>query len=768
MWALESFDHEPGGTHDECCGSSPTSSCSDARRGSVLSRATCRENAEKERMHEKFERSFKVTPSAVHKGGRPGDLLFLEEATAGGENVESIKEAFLDEASACYRRIEVLGRSIRFDHLGNDEESKEAILRAEREAEKLRREADLRRARKREQMARDPHRKVTLRLDNKRRFEMDSLDKAGVPMRQESFVGTKGCETVDLVDVRVLRSSCKGLVEGLNVREILDKVEHSERQVRMMSATSPSLPQDASMSATTGEAMYKTDSEVLCKTPYEERLKRVYNRRQSVRVDGIMKKLSLMRTPPGKLPFNFNIFKDEDPLDLKERLTAKHSSSQRRMTLIPQEHGRGLGVRQTSNQGRQKGSVWHRGASLSEDMRVRVKQLWALTRGVVRMLLVYFAHMRLLNASELCRLFVWQLGEWSRLRSSMHRLLRSVVLLQRTSREFLALKAKRCELMQKEWQRVEDQYLVSFFKLYAYKAMEEHQTKSDQEFLWASPHECMKRFGIQMTRSQRQGMMLPRFTKDKFDELVERAIDWRPLRIPAKERKIIINRYYMVHLYKHMESRKNLLRAVQMAVQWQREMAKFLEEFGAHTTLNLSEIGGGAEINADGHLNEFWHISEETAVELVALGAEHMLRVLPFPYKEHPANKDLHNDGFEKYCQIQKRLPDELRAALLTELDGRQTTRGEMSRAGRNGMHQQPMLKSTSAKKAQGHSKPGGKAEASRQDIDELFREFTPRLRTIIDHQAQEYRQSAAAHSGSSDEGGLTDAAAGALFATTA
>merc|ERR1712039_763938 len=90
-----------------------------------------------------------------------------------------------------------------------------------------------RRARKKEQEAKDPHRKVALRLENKRRFEEDALGKAGIPMSQVEVQGFKGRETVTLVDVRQLQSRCLFLDEGTHdVREMLDAQRREEQQRR--------------------------------------------------------------------------------------------------------------------------------------------------------------------------------------------------------------------------------------------------------------------------------------------------------------------------------------------------------------------------------------------------------------------------------------------------------------------------------------------------------------------------------------------------------
>lgn len=94
-------------------------------------------------------------------------------------------------------------------------------LRHEREAERRRKEEMLRRARKREQEARDPHRKVALKIQNRRQLEVQQ--DSSVPMLGVSFsVGGAPDASVSMVDVRTLQSRCKQLGESTSVRSLLE------------------------------------------------------------------------------------------------------------------------------------------------------------------------------------------------------------------------------------------------------------------------------------------------------------------------------------------------------------------------------------------------------------------------------------------------------------------------------------------------------------------------------------------------------------------
>merc|ERR1719181_1936809 len=118
-----------------------------------------------------------------------------------------MEDEFRNKVLAMESQIADLGKSLQMQRYSK--EDIEAKANEEREAEKRRREAELRKARMKEKAARDPHRKIQLRLENKRRFEMDTLDHAGIPTKEVDFQNHLGCETIKMVDVLSLRTKCQ-------------------------------------------------------------------------------------------------------------------------------------------------------------------------------------------------------------------------------------------------------------------------------------------------------------------------------------------------------------------------------------------------------------------------------------------------------------------------------------------------------------------------------------------------------------------------------
>eukprot|EP00927_Polykrikos_kofoidii_P076614 TRINITY_DN73680_c0_g1_i1.p1 TRINITY_DN73680_c0_g1~~TRINITY_DN73680_c0_g1_i1.p1 ORF type:complete len:318 (-),score=54.83 TRINITY_DN73680_c0_g1_i1:347-1300(-) len=151
------------------------------------------------------------------------------------DDVDAQARAFQEGARAVDDLLQGIARSSRLDHIGSREEERRQL---EQEEARRQAEADMRRARRREREARDPHRKVALKLENRRRF--DAAERAStadhVPLCKVDFVGPRGPETVDLVDVGQLRSRCQQLNEGASVRSLM---ELSRRRDRLAKASPP-------------------------------------------------------------------------------------------------------------------------------------------------------------------------------------------------------------------------------------------------------------------------------------------------------------------------------------------------------------------------------------------------------------------------------------------------------------------------------------------------------------------------------------------------
>jgi len=196
-----------------------------------LSEAARRENLKKERYELKFERAREgartASKSQQHKGACNDSL---DACDSEDINIQKPDE-FMKDVMEVESIMDDLGKSLRMEHLTSGGQEERA--RRERELRRKELEEAQRRARKKEQEARDPHRKVQLRLENERRFRDEESDRLSIPMSKIKVQGQSGRKQVALVDVRQIQSRCLFLDEGThNVGEMLCSQKRNEKQRR--------------------------------------------------------------------------------------------------------------------------------------------------------------------------------------------------------------------------------------------------------------------------------------------------------------------------------------------------------------------------------------------------------------------------------------------------------------------------------------------------------------------------------------------------------
>jgi len=606
------------------------------------------------------------------------------------------------------------------------EEDQEARRREELEYARKQREKEMRAARKREQAARDPHRKIQLKLENKRRFEIDTLDQAGIPMKKLDFMTSRGRQKVPLVDVRGLVCQCQGLAEGIhNVRELVEKQSRSEKFAKYVAMSQPASTIDTPQ-------ISKDSASSRLSIAWDEREFQARKSRAFLHSTELLKRYKNMRDPPERLPHSFDIFTDTG--EPESSIAALMQRQQRRKNSLSEEPEvtpvlAKQRERRKSIEDIKRLSVIE-ASPVSDAVRQRARQAMVLFRGVVRTMCVWMAHRRIIVSGHLIRQFLRQLGEWSRIRSSCQRLIWSVRHLQRTCRSFLALRNKRCEFMHKEWQRVEDSLLTGFFKLYGAKAFEDKAKEIEGEIDHMSQEAKTKIPESNPHASKKQQKEYLKFVQDQGAELLKN-VNWRAHRIPIMYRRAIISRFYMIHLRKHIRSRENMLKTVQLQVKYQREVMHFLKSLGVEETSQKQQLDrphlGSQELN----LPEFWHIGEDVITELIAIAAKFLGTVQP-PFNEHPINKSeaLTEDIYDKFCRPPRKLPEDLRLLIQAEVEHRKVRKFEMSRAERASSAGRGK-KNTPSKQVPVQVARQVKIDQTPADIEELFCGFTPRLHEI-------------------------------------
>jgi len=754
-----------------------------ARHDRGVAWSTKRENLTKAQVNVKLDASidFGSNPDAPREQ--------MDSPGAGQETFQTVSAAFQEEVATIDKTIEDLTKNMRIDDGG----AAEAKQKAEREAELRKFEAEVRKARLAQKAARDPKRKVQLRLEHRRRFDTDSPDKALIPETTVLFQNLLGIEKVKMVDILALRKNCTGLSEGLHsVTDLVDLQVRREKSLRFSSASTlgagtGSLMMSGSMpSLTLGltESMMFDDSLLPSQMSWEDRYRRASVQRKCQISEKIVAKLNKMRSPPDRLPQAHDVF-DYCALDTRGSwgttslgCILKGDSLQNSIVDTTSPAGRALAKQQMTpmsnhdspgechnhshNQyhemtpqckGHETVAIESAVAPASDEVLKRVKHLWVCFRGCVRFMTVYFAHMRRLDSSDILRKLVAQEGEWSRIKKAMKRLCNSVVEVQRCVRTFFATRDKRIEVMNGDWKRMEENYLSSFFKLYAFRAMDE---RGDPEANFSKPKTLMR------TETSAVRAKL-RMSKEETDRLVESSLDLKSLRIPARVRKGLLNRYYMIELHNHIRMREDMIRTVRHTMEHQKDVVAALALFG-HTP-SPSEMVAPQLSSLELVMAEFWHFKEETVYELIAIAADHLQHDNP-AFKEHPAAKVsvLLDHDFDKFVRPRQTIHSVVKLAIVAELQGRPFSRLELFResdklvltaAGRSktaaveAVDRKANVRSPIDRSVNFAIEDG---QQRRPDMDELWRGFSPRLQEQREKEASEWMASPQEHDERLDE----------------
>merc|ERR1719201_1172581 len=267
-------------------------------------------------------------------------------------------------------------------------------------------------------------------------------------MQTVEFVGGKGTEQVELVDVRHLQTKCMGLGETGGVRTLLDLQQHREKREKLENIMSCTL--SAQITLTTVRSVL-SDS-------WEDRVAEVQVQRSERHVDTMHRKLDQFRQPTpnrfshhelGRKPMTAGAKlwsgaklepdgadrKIERTRDILEDFWGEDEEDE------GSQGNASLGGSRTPGKKRRRKCI----QDVPPEVVKKATRGWVQARGVVKFLrFVYFRHMRKLQSIEIVRSIAWQLSEWARIRRAMSKLLSNVKVLQRCCRAFLAIRDKRC------------------------------------------------------------------------------------------------------------------------------------------------------------------------------------------------------------------------------------------------------------------------------------------------------------------------------------
>lgn len=702
------------------------------------------ENFKKERYNRQIELSRTKSTGARGEGN-----------TAEETAVERHKpEEFLQDVREFELHLQDCGRTIRLEHLGKDPKDAEADrVRQERAAQREWEEAEERKQRKKEQMARDPHRKIQLRLENKRRFEMDTLDKAGIPMQTIDFGGGGNRQAISMVDLRQLQRKCQGLNEPGGVRAMLELQEHREKVTKMyaertLQTTIKMSTSEPSLIAGGSEAELDRTTSVLS-TSWDKRLPVVLDKKGAIHQDKLERHLDNFRQPAPKWFPHELLGGSQNNRGL--RASIKHVMNLNRV--VRHKHIAGLEDILVDTEGKitfaATGEEFHskienetpaRPAAPPEVV-AEAQRCWRKVRGIVNIFMVWVRHNRQKKSILAVQAILNQMSEWARIRRAMTKLLSNVKLLQRSCREWLVTRDKRCALMMKDWQKVEDTYLQAYFKIYAVKIMEEHAAKVEQDCLgglsaWAKAHPEQS---TAFKKSRGKHAIPPKFTREETEGLLSAVLNWKDFRIPAQHRKAVVIRYYMIQLMKRVRNEEAVNKSVISAIRCQKELIDYLKTFGAeHLELDGPSQAG---LLADGterkpeQRQDFWYFPEPVILDAICVSAQ-ALKNMGGVFNEHPGTKAqvLPEECFDRFCRPTRLLNKDARKALTAEIQGtwlNNANSGLRRRSAFGGPHEdlskmQPM-KIEEETEDQDHDNEK-KVKFSGTNIDDVFQSFTPRL----------------------------------------
>mmetsp|Transcript_31434 Transcript_31434/g.57022 ORF Transcript_31434/g.57022 Transcript_31434/m.57022 type:complete len:804 (-) Transcript_31434:1-2412(-) len=633
------------------------------------------------------------SPKASTLGGH--GMKHLKKSASGIDSSNEVEQNIRKHFDACKeetRAIEEMlaaraQKSMQVEEAGAVDEEAERRLQLEEQRRKMFQAR---------QKARDPYRRVMLRLEDARAEEEDLREHAGkdqgapaerpvgkkgpVPMMNVEVPSPNGKEMCAIVDVKKLQAKSATLGRGMSVKDMLH-MRKSEDNHRL-------------------PALRKSKSASFTMTPQE----RHHRMRQTRSRSKVSKMAFFMHTVHHAHGIIGNDDLDRLRMDTYECMEASCS--------IDDEQGflkawfTELGVTD---------EIKHflRMNSITEAQR-RLR----LLRGCLRIFCICSAHIRRANrAAALLKSFFAQapFGSWR---------IKTVEERKRVAdfcRDFMARREKHRQDMCRQWQEVEDRFLSTWAeKVIADDAnmqglaggvgvgakapvqtTPEEESDGDDEFNFLSfmPPPSPKAIAKPWDDAD---------DDDDLDEIARKvADDWRQLRIPADLQNKLLSQYYNARLCKWSSLRKK-----------------------AATSRKARK-----SVVAD---RPFWHLLESEILELIAIAARHLHAEHPFLV--HPANL-LPNSVLSAYDEekeqrarktmlfvsLQKLHSSDSRRSLPSKSDKKQDAASESDESKKT-LSTKSASALRTASESLGPSSDLGSELPTSPDLDEVMDRFTPRL----------------------------------------
>mmetsp|Transcript_52261 Transcript_52261/g.122338 ORF Transcript_52261/g.122338 Transcript_52261/m.122338 type:complete len:792 (+) Transcript_52261:35-2410(+) len=637
-------------------------------------------------------------------------------------------EAFAVDCQAVDHLLEDMSRNLRLEHLsaqdfGGDQDAK---VQKEVQAAKRRKEEVARRARKKDQRARDATSTVSQKIESKRKGEdVQGEEKVEIEIPLLKFSvgghqpdGRPKPNFVTVVDTRRLQNKCMLMNEGpVTVQRLLYVQSQRQRRARLrrslLDADTPSdidspplspSGQSRLLETRKREARSSNDASFFrLPATWEARLQNAQHVKCRHHLENIMMKLNKTRGLEGKLK-----------MELKEELGGsleKEGMSHARVkALMADDPGQAKHSHLPLGHLEQRKTVRCKTLCLSNREQARhsrAGQRLSIFRSAVQLILLLNRVIRKSHSIKLVKAFCLNIGEWARIRNAIHRMITSVRILQKMFRAWIFVKKKHCEQLAKEWQRIEDHALMNCFKQYAQAILEELQQKQKENHLNDAHLKIFFAKQVGKGRLGRTQLPLSQIMQHlnnagstSMEHNITNLVDWKAYRVPAEIRRQAINSFYMKQLKRHVRLKRALEDTIKAEVQNHMEINQYLKQFGTHQRSTHVMISAPARQIPD--LPQWWEMSEDKCLEMIASAAQLLAADDVEPFAEHPVNRDF-------------ALASKAARGASGAKSGEKVSRLEFP-------SQRPSKLGLKKPDVQGNK---------RVDMDDVLRRFTPRLRQI-------------------------------------
>lgn len=547
------------------------------------------------------------------------------------------------------------------------------------EEEKRQHVREMRRALRRQQQARDPHRKVELKLANRRRYgqQPGSGPAPQVPMQKVKFMGGhRG--SVHIVDVNKIQSRCKELSFG-NVSSMMAQLAKNE--LWPASATRVDTPGGAR-----GPGLGVSCSEpVLLRAQRvpgtAQRQRKVQCQRRATEAADALRRLGQMR---GGAPCGFRerlqAKLDVSRVELMENAT---EAAQPPAALSPPA-AKGLFFAQPR---REEGTrdLWcssrscatakaPRGfdqclassgdvdgfeAQPAQALRLGAHRRWAKLRGVTFVLILLHGCRRQHRAMEIVKKHIASMRAWAGIRLAAARFRRTLRNLMDVVVRYVNSKRRGVDRMQRQWATIEDRHLGPFFA----RVQSQNAAASTRGSIGD---------GHRNGRGRRQSIEVVSSNILKEEDAlsaIDMQPDWAKFRIPPTQRRQMLSRFYTTKLRKYVRDRQMVFSVARSAFFAQQDAVSFIRGLGKLETLSKPGSTASSRIPSRAPSEESlthtevphvattykcfqWDLTEDVVLDLIALSAEDLCRgqdkAVALRFRDHPSMRPGHGQPFHR------------------------------------------------------------------------------------------------------------------------